>query len=99
MAAALQADEVAAMGAAIDHRVDLAVLPAGDDDRRLAEEGRQVVARLRQFAGEREKLPGRPEKDPAELGAVDVGVGEHPIRHPRVAFGRPFERRLRDSIW
>src|SRR5262249_11146698 len=35
MAASLQADEVAAMSAAVNHRVDLAVVPAGDDDRRL----------------------------------------------------------------
>ena len=35
------------MGAAVEHRVDLAVLAAGDDDRRLAEKGRLVVARAR----------------------------------------------------
>jgi hypothetical protein len=66
-------------------------MTTGDDDRRLAEKGRQVVARLRQFAGQRQVLPGRPEKDPTELGAIDVGVGEHPIRHARVAFGRPLD--------
>jgi len=43
MAAPLETDEVAAVGAAVDHRVDLAVLPAGDDDRGLAEKGRQVI--------------------------------------------------------
>jgi len=91
MAAPLEANEVAAMGTAVDHRMDLAVMPAGDDDRRLAEEGRQVIARLRQLAGECEILPGRPEKEPAELGAIDVGIGEHPIRYPRIAFGWPLE--------
>src|SRR5215472_16949687 len=53
MAASLQTNEVAAMSAAVDHRVDLTVIAAGDDDRRFAEKGRQVIARLRQFAGER----------------------------------------------
>ena len=36
MAAPLQADEIAAMGAAIDHCLDLAVLAARNDDRGLA---------------------------------------------------------------
>src|SRR5208282_5952105 len=71
MAAPLETNEVAAMRAAVDHRMDLAVLPAGDDDWGLAEKGRQVIARLRQLAGECQILPGRPEKDPAELGAID----------------------------
>src|SRR5215471_10899332 len=74
MAAPLQADEIAAMGAAIDHRMDLAVLAAGDHDRRLAQESRQVIARLRQLAGERQILPSRPEKDAGELRAVNLGI-------------------------
>src|SRR5215475_5887436 len=91
MAASLQADEVAAMSAAVNHRVDLAVVPAGDDDRRLPEKRRQVVAGLRQLAAECEVLPGGPEKDAVKLGAIDVGIGEHPVRHACVAFGRPFD--------
>src|SRR5205823_10523752 len=58
VAAPLQANEIAAMGAAVDHCVDLAVLPPGDDDRRLAEKGRQVIAWLRQFTGKCQILPG-----------------------------------------
>src|SRR5207247_1928143 len=92
MPAPLETDEIAAMGAAVDHRVDLAVLPAGDDDRRLAEKGRQVIAGLRQLPGECEILPGRPEKDPAEFGTIDLGIGEHPIGDAGIAFGRPFVR-------
>src|SRR5262249_7887318 len=91
MAAPFQTHQIAAMGAAVNHRVDLAVLRARNDDRRLAEKGRQVVARLRQLAGERQILPGRAEKDPAELCLIDLGVAEHPVRHARIAFGRPFE--------
>ncbi len=92
MAAPLEANEVAAMGAAVDHCMDLAVLPSGDDDRGLAEKGRQVVTRLGEFAGECEILPGRPEKDPAELGAVDLRIRKHPVRNARIALGRPFDR-------
>src|SRR5437764_11035311 len=82
------------MGAAVDHGVDLAVLATGDDDRRLAEKAGFVVAGLRQFGGEAEALPSRPEKDAVEFGAVDLRVREHPVRHPRIAFLRPFERLL-----
>src|SRR5436305_10988756 len=82
------------MRATVDQRMDLAVLTAGDDDRRLAEKGRLVIARVRQFVVEREVLPGRPEKDAVALGAIDLRIGEHPVRHPRIALFRPFERRL-----
>src|SRR6266436_4371234 len=98
MAAPLETNEIAAMGAAVDHRVDLAVLSAGDDDRRLAEKGRQIIPRLRQLAGKREILPGRPEKDPPELGAIDLGIGEHPVWNAGIAFGRPLEFGLRDLL-
>ena len=91
MAASLEANEVAAMGTAVDHRMDFTVMPAGDDDRRLAHKGRQIITRLRQLAGERQILPGRPEKDPAELGLIDVGIAEHAVGHPRGAFGRPID--------
>src|SRR5690242_11093361 len=42
-AAALEADKVAAMGAAVKHGMDFAVMPAGNDDRGLAEKSRQIV--------------------------------------------------------
>jgi hypothetical protein len=59
MTAAPQTDEVAAMRAAVQHRTDFAVMSAGDDDRSLSKKSRQIVARLRQFAGQGQKLPGR----------------------------------------
>ena len=89
VAALLQADEIAAMGAAVDHRMDLAVLAARDDDRRLAEKRRLVVARLGQFVGEAEILPGGAEKD---RGRVRRGrspgrrtPGTEPARFPVAA--------------
>src|SRR5262249_27213448 len=63
MTAPLEADEVAAMGTAVLHGVDLAILATRDDDRGLADEGCQIAARCRQFVREGQKLPGRPKKD------------------------------------
>ena len=40
LAAPLQTDEITAMGAAIDHRMDLAILTARNDDRGLTEKRR-----------------------------------------------------------
>ena len=98
MPAPLQADEIAAMGAAVDHRMQRPVIAAGDDDRRLAEKGRQIVAGLGQFAGKRQKLPGRPEKDPGQLLAVDLRVGKHPVGDAGVALGGPLQCGLDCSI-
>jgi hypothetical protein len=94
MTAPLQADEIAAMRTAVDHGVDLAIEAAGDHDRGFAEKGRREITGLRDVACEREKLPSRSEKDPGELLAIDLRVGEHPVGHARIALGRPFERRL-----
>ena len=91
MAASLQTNEITAMGAAVDHCVNFAVIAASDDDRCLAEKGGQVIPRLRQLAGECQILPGRPQKDSIELGVVDLRIGEHPIGHPRIALGGPFD--------
>src|ERR1700722_6102393 len=94
MTLALETDEVAAMGAAIDHRVNLAVLAAGDDDRRLAEKRRLVVARVGQLVGQDEELPSGAEKQSVQLGAVDVGIGKDAVGDPRIAFLRPGENML-----
>src|SRR4051794_2429011 len=94
VAALFQADEIAAMGAAVDHRMDVAVLPARDDDRGLAEKTGLVVARFGQLVGEAEILPARAEKDPVAFGAVDFGVCEDLVRDARVPLFRPFERVL-----
>src|SRR5712691_9027710 len=98
MATLFQADQIAAMGAAVDHRVDFAVLAADDDDRGLAEKGRPVIAGLGQLVGQREVLPARPEKDAVELGMVDFRVGKHPVGDPRITLFRPFERLLHANL-
>jgi len=92
VAAALQADEVAAMGAAVQHGMDLPVMPACDDDWGLAQKSRQIVAWREQFAGQGQKLPGRPEKDAGQLPAIDLRIGKHPVGDAGVAFGRPLKR-------
>jgi hypothetical protein len=91
MAAPLQADEVAAMGAAVQHGMDFAVTPAGHDDRGLAEKARQIVARLGQLAGQRQKLPGRAEKDARQLLAIDSGIGKHAVGNTGIPLGRPLK--------
>ena len=97
VAALLQADEVAAMGAAVEHRVDLAVLAAGDDDRRLAEEGGLVVAGLGQFVGERRGIASSARET---RGRVRRGrfpgrrtPGTEPARYPVPAIRAPVVHR------
>ena len=63
VAAPLEADEVAPMGAAVQHGMDFAIMPAGHDDRGLAEKGREIVAWHRQLAGQRRETARWPEKD------------------------------------
>ena len=70
MAAVFQADEIAPMRAAVEHGVDLAVVAAGDDDRRLDEKGSLVIPRLGELAGQRQVLPARSEKDALKLGLL-----------------------------
>ena len=79
------------MGAAVQHGMDSAVIAAGDDDRRLAEKRRQIVARLRQFPGQGQELPGRAEEDVRKFGPIDVRVGKHPVGNPRIPLGRPLQ--------
>src|SRR5262249_52517674 len=91
MAAPLQADEITAMSAAIDHRVDLAVLAAGDDNRSLAEKSRQVIARLRQLSGQDEILQIRPKEDAGKLLVLNLPIRKYPIWDAGIALGRPPE--------
>jgi hypothetical protein len=77
------------MGAAIDHCVDFAVFAAGNDNRRLAEERRLVVARVWQLVRQRQELPSRAEEQLAELRLIDALVGEDAVGNPCIAFFRP----------
>jgi hypothetical protein len=88
----LQTDEIAAMGAAVDHGVQRAVITAGDDDRCLAEERCQVIAGFRQFTGEGQELPGRSEEDAGQLLAIDIRISEHLVGDTRIALGRPLQQ-------
>src|SRR6266851_1654123 len=62
-----EAQEVAAMGAAVDEGVDRAVGPPPDDDRDLAERRRDPVAGLGDLGRQAQVIPGRPLEDPLLL--------------------------------
>src|SRR3954454_12654365 len=55
-----QAQQIAAMGAAVNEGVDLAVRAARDDDRDLADRRRVPVTGFRDLAVEAQIAPGRP---------------------------------------
>ena len=85
-----QAQQVAAMGAAVDEGVDRAVRAARDDDRNLADRRRDPVAGIGDLAGEAQIIPGRPLKDALLLDPVLLGIGikaerdlADPVRRPR----------------
>src|SRR5580704_8595091 len=52
-----EAQQIAAMGAAVDKGVDRAVRRAGDDDRDLADRRRDPIAGIGDFIGEAEIAP------------------------------------------
>ena len=88
IAAALDAQQVAAMGAAVDKGVDLAVIAAGHDDCGLADRRRDPIARIRDLGGEAQIAPGRPLEDPLLLQPVLLGIGVEPERD----LGKPVRR-------
>ena len=75
VAGALEAQQVAAMGAAVDEGVDRAGGVAHDDDGRFADGGGDVVAGLREFDGEAEVVPGGAFEQALLLAGVLGGVG------------------------
>jgi hypothetical protein len=83
VAVRLAADGRAAVCALVDHRVDPALLVARDDDGRVADEGRLVVAGARDLGFERDVVPGRPVKNALHLACVDCLVGVDPVRNLR----------------
>ena len=80
-AAVLQADQRAAMRAAVLESAKLAVLGAHHDDGHAADEGRAVVADGRQIEFEAEIVPDRAFEDALLLGGEHVLVGVHPVGH------------------
>ena len=103
VAAALQRDQRAAMRAAVLEGIEFAVGVSGDDDRGVADEGRDEVAGVLHLDRQAEIIPGWPLEDALLLGGVDAAVLEDPVGHPRDAVARPGRQRgivgsLRDLI-
>jgi hypothetical protein len=79
VAPVITADLGAAMSASIHPPVIPAVTGMGDDDRCFADEGRLVVASIRELGREREETPVRPSEYPPLFLFVDVFIGEDPV--------------------
>ena len=75
VALALDAQQIAAMGAAIGKGVDAAIRIAGHDHRGLADRRGDVIAGIRNLGGEAQKAPGRTLEDPLLFEPVLLGVG------------------------
>ena len=88
-AGALDAQQVAAMGAAVDEGVDRAGRVAHDDDRGLADRGGDVVARFGEFHREAEVVPGGSLEQALLLALVLRLVGIDPEGHLADAVRRP----------
>ena len=89
VAAFLQADQRALVRAAIDHRMDRAVLVARHDDRHFADCGEAPVARIGNLDLQAEEIPDRPAEQPLLFLGIDRGIREHAERHARHAVPRP----------
>src|SRR5207237_9200224 len=70
-----EAQEIAAMGAAVDESVDRAVRAARHDDRDLADRRGDPIARLGDLSRQTQIAPGRPLEDPLLLEPVLLGIG------------------------
>ena len=85
VASGFERDQRASMRASVLECVELAVGVPGDDDRRIADEGRHEIAGLLHFDGETQVVPGFSSEDPALLLGVHITVLEDPERHARQA--------------
>src|SRR4029077_16946092 len=79
IAAHLPTNEGAAMRAAIHESMQLTLAIAGNHDRRVANEGRFEVPRIREFGVEANIIPHRTTKDPLLFSRVNSGVNKHLI--------------------
>ena len=84
-----EADERAAMGAAVLERMQPALPVAADDHRRLADEGGSPGGRLRQLRLHAEEMPGRAAEQALLLRLVKGGVAVNLEGHAREARTRP----------
>ena len=76
----LETDQRSLVGAAVDHRVDLAVMIPRHDHRRLTDRRRAVVAGFRNLDLEAKKVPGPPPEDLFLLQLVDFRIGKETVR-------------------
>src|SRR5207245_7895741 len=76
----LEAQEVPAMRATVDERIDLARSIAGYDHRGLADRRGDIVARPGDLGRQTQKAPGRALEDPLLLQPVLLGIGVEPER-------------------
>src|SRR5436190_9522574 len=83
-----QAQEIAAMGAAVDEGVDRAVRAARHNDRDLADCRGDPVAGLRDLRRQAQIAPGRPFEDLLLLEPVLLGIGVDPEGHLAERVGR-----------
>ena len=89
LAVLVEADQRAAMRAAVFERVQVAVAVTRDDDRRIADRGRAEVAGSGYLRLEAEEAPGGTLEQSLLLCRVHILALEHPIGNSREAFGGP----------
>ena len=89
IAAALDAQQIAAVGATIDERVDGTGRVAHDDHRGLADRGCDVIAWLGQFYRQAQVIPGRSLEQALLLALVLRRIRIEPEWHLAYAVGRP----------
>ena len=87
----LEAHQRALVSAAVDHRMDLALMVPGHDDWRFADHRCAIVACLRNFHVQTKIIPGTPPENPLLLQLVDFRIGKETIGCARDAFGGPLE--------
>ena len=83
LATILMTQDRAAMRAAVFEGMDRAFGVAGDDNRHVAEMGRAVGVRLRQFRFQAQEAPGVAAKDPLHFLRIEIRVRINPVRYPR----------------
>ena len=82
VAAALTANHGAAMRAPVEHDMQAAILVARDDDGRVADERRLVVARFRHLGFQGDEIPGGAAKETLLLRLVIRLVSEDRVGNP-----------------
>ena len=75
IAAALETQQIAAMGTAIKNGVDLAFSIARHDHRHLANRRCDIIARIGNLCRKAKEIPGRPLEDSLLFDLVLLGIG------------------------